>query len=1407
MVIIGCIFLVDWQMKRIVAVEVHVLGTFRIAVDGQVLTDIASDKTRGLLTYLALEGAQPRTILTALLWPYLPQEAAFNNLRKTLHRLRQRLEASAPAAAELVVPSRQTVQLDPQRLRMDALHFQTLLAECDLHPHPALAACDACLARLTQAADLYQGELLAGFGLADAPAFEEWLLLRRETLHQQALFAIATLTTAWEARGEIARAHSYASRSLALDPYREEAHRQQMRLLARLGLPNQALQQYESCRRLLREELGVGPDKATVALYEQIRNGGLQHADWSPANGEFPATAAVSQPPPPTPRASASSAAAPEWGETPETGRVYGRQAEVAQLRRWSKDEQCQLVALFGIGGVGKTTLAAAVTKKLAEDFDKVLWRSLLNAPPLDELLRDLLPNLAREPLAELPVTLDERLALLLHKLRQQRSLLIFDNLESILQPEGSGRMRSGYESYAQLLRHLAENRHRSCVLLTSRERPQGMTRWEEDLPWVRTLRLEGLDAPAGQAMLLARGLSGQANDVVALVQRYSGHPLALKLVTETVQELFAGDIDSFLQEETLIFDDIRAVLDGQFARLSSLEQEILVWLAIEREPVAAATLRENLVHKEAARTFLEALRSLQRRSLLETAGNLLTLQNVVIEYVTERLIESVCAEFLEESGALSAERVGASWLNRFALLKAQAQEYVRQSQKRLILQPIAERLQTRLGTQPLQTSLQAHLQTLRAQTPRLPGYAGGNLLNLVVYLRFDTAGYDFSGLNIWQVDLRELRFSAINLARADLAHTAFVLAFDLGIVKFSASGQILVAGIVDGELCLWRAIGGQLDDAMRSSDNRAAYPIAISADEQLLASSSEDDVIRVWSVASGVRLHMLRGHTDEILTLAFGEDGLRLASSSMDKSVRIWDLQRDSPLHTLHEHADAISALAFAPDGRMLAGGGGERIICLWDVVSGEVIRTLPGHAREVECLAFSADGEVLVSGAHDGTISLWRMPDGQHLFSFQAHNQIVRTVLFHPEGQMLVTGGADRLVRVWDRQNGQLLHTLFGHTSEVEALSFSPDGQQLASGAKDNVALLWDVRTGRALDSLMGYAATVRTVRFMPDGRGLVSGCADGVVRRWNLGAHAPLVPGSAPSVDYLVGHVGEVRSVACSPDGRLLASGGVDNTVQVWDAASGSVMYTLRKHTNTVKAVVFSPDGRWLASGSSDRTICLWPLEKIAGLNERDCRVLRGHEDDINALDFGNDGRTLVSGSLDHTARLWAIDSGEELRVWRGHPYALSGAVFSPDGRFVVTTSYDFSVHLWDVQSDAQLQRWQDHPVKALIVAFDPTGELMACVTAEHAIEIRSFATGTVLHTLRGHRAPILSLDFSPTAPILASSSWDGLIMLWEIESGRGVDTLRSPGPYARMNIHGATGIAEAQKAALRALGAVD
>jgi hypothetical protein len=215
--------------------------------------------------------------------------------------------------------------------------------------------------------------------------------LVREQLHLAALEALSTLAAASERQGDHAAQCRYARRQIELEPWREHAHAQLMRGLWASWQRGTALEQYEACRRILADELGLEPSPELAVLAEQLRGAAMQPAGPpAPFAASAPVTHSKAEP-------------QPDWPKVPLVTRMYGRASELAQPERWLVDDRCRLVALLGIGGVGKTALAAAAASAVSTHFDAVIWRLLLNAPPLDELLRDLLGQLIPGAPVEMP--------------------------------------------------------------------------------------------------------------------------------------------------------------------------------------------------------------------------------------------------------------------------------------------------------------------------------------------------------------------------------------------------------------------------------------------------------------------------------------------------------------------------------------------------------------------------------------------------------------------------------------------------------------------------------------------------------------------------------------------------------------------------------------------------------------------------------------------------------------------------------------------------------------------------------------------------------------------------------------------------------------------------------------------
>src|SRR6266567_734613 len=229
-----------------------------------------------------------------------------------------------------------------------------------------------------------------------------------------------------------------------------------------------------------------------------------------------------------------------DWAEAPHVRQMYGRREELQELQRWILDDHVRLTALFGMGGIGKTTLAVAVADLVKSSFDLVFWRSLHNAPPLERLLQDCITFVSDRQRTDLPEDQDEQITLLMSYLREHRCLLIVDNFETTLQSgKGTGAYREGYEGYGKLLQRIGESKHVSCLLLTSREKPHEVALFEGGSSPVRSRRLEGLGPSYGREILREEGLHGEDDAWEDLVTHYGGNPLSLKLVAQFILELF----------------------------------------------------------------------------------------------------------------------------------------------------------------------------------------------------------------------------------------------------------------------------------------------------------------------------------------------------------------------------------------------------------------------------------------------------------------------------------------------------------------------------------------------------------------------------------------------------------------------------------------------------------------------------------------------------------------------------------------------------------------------------------------------------------------------------------------------------------------------------------------------------
>ncbi|MEG5082338.1 NB-ARC domain-containing protein [Microcoleus sp. AT8-B4] len=462
----------------------------------------------------------------------------------------------------------------------------------------------------------------------------------------------------------------------------------------------------------------------------------------------------------------------------------YGRSQELATLKHWILQDRCRLITLIGMGGIGKTALSVKLAEEIQGEFEFVIWKSLQDSSPLPEELAKIIQFLSKEQNPDLPQVVGERISLLIKYLQQHRCLIILDDLDFLFESGSyAGTYRDGFSNYSQLLRQIAETNHQSCVLIVSREKAREIASLTGATLPVRFLQLQGLAPFAAKEILKLKSLIGTPAEEAELIKCYQGNPIALKIAASSIQDLFAGNIRDFLEQEETIFNGIRLWLDELFNRLSPIEKQIIYWLAINREPVLPTELLNDIVPPVFHAELLESLESLQWRSLIEKAAIQVpeksifgfTQQPLIRDYITEKIIEQLYQEITREECNSSTSSCSLfPFLQNYALIKATAEESVRKNQISAIVTPLISRLLVTYNTTEKLAEKLNYILIKLAEQGVAPGYGAGNIFNLLCQLQLDLTGADFSDITIWQADMRGVNLYQVNFSGSNLAKSVF---------------------------------------------------------------------------------------------------------------------------------------------------------------------------------------------------------------------------------------------------------------------------------------------------------------------------------------------------------------------------------------------------------------------------------------------------------------------------------------------------------------------------------------------------------------------------------------------------------------------------------------------------------
>jgi WD40 repeat protein len=605
---------------------------------------------------------------------------------------------------------------------------------------------------------------------------------------------------------------------------------------------------------------------------------------------------------------------------------------------------------------------------------------------------------------------------------------------------------------------------------------------------------------------------------------------------------------------------------------------------------------------------------------------------------------------------------------------------------------------------------------------------------------------------------------------------------------------------------------------------------VAVTPDGQRVISSSVCGTLKVWMLDSGEELHTLTGHSKGVRAIAVTPDSRQAISASEDGTLKIWDLASGKELRTLAGHDSPLQAVAMAPDGQAVISASA-KTFTVWDMGSGSPQRSIPitGHTFKITAVAIMPGGQRGLTGSRDGTVMVWdldkgsvktrmrvalpseRDPRRNDLWSWVTGFAIPR------DGDRAIVASGYGDIRVWDLKTGKLVQSLT-RRSLHSGIIVTPDGMRALSFSSptmittlwdspiQRVIKVWDLEDGRELFALQGHSGTVNSVAVTPNGQFAISTSSDGTLKVWDLQRGGQDTQG--------VGHGNPIEAVAVTRDGRLALSASGDGVVKVWDVERGQLRCTLALPLR-LSAAAMAPDGKHVIGAYSDGTIRVWDVD-----TREVVRTIKPSAASwINALAVTPDGQLAIGVDSEADAiRVWEMDGGTEVQTANLALKQKGGLrsdravsmVMAPDGRLVIAWRYN-GLPVWDVSAAGStvpiisrphpgtfktegMIYWEegftDYSVKTKkvehvsthipFVAVVPGGRRMIAASNDGMMRIVHEGDKEVC-SVQAHSAQVEAAAVTPDGQRMVTASADRTVKLWDLETDELVASFSGDGAF--------------------------
>ena len=273
----------------------------------------------------------------------------------------------------------------------------------------------------------------------------------------------------------------------------------------------------------------------------------------------------------------------------------------------------------------------------------------------------------------------------------------------------------------------------------------------------------------------------------------------------------------------------------------------------------------------------------------------------------------------------------------------------------------------------------------------------------------------------------------------------------------FTPNMKQSISGTENGNIFVWN-FKPQMRPFKFSGHKGAITDLAINPLGDIIASSSTDQTVRLWTNAVGGKNKILKCHPSPIRSVDFSSDGKLLMTGSNDKTIKIFELYpKHKFISSYKGHSNWVRCARFSPDNRLIGSCGDDNAVIIFDVEQKTVKYRFLDHSSNVNSCRFSPDGTIISSAGNDGKIKLFDIRMGRLIQHYDAHNDKINCISYHQSGNYIISGSDDSTIKIWDLKMGQILYTVHGHRGKVKSVNFNIDGDYFCSGGEDSILMVW--------------------------------------------------------------------------------------------------------------------------------------------------------------------------------------------------------------------------------------------------------------------------------------------------------------------------------------------------------------